>query len=206
MVKHPGKIGLGIIGCGKSAEVYQMLGLAKVENIDIVGSSDTDEKRLSIFSERFRIPHRFVDYREMLTCSDVDAVAVITPTQFHADVASHAMAAGKHVFIDKPLALNAVECNNLITQAENKNTGIVAMVGFNLRWHRLVSKAMRIIQSGRLGEIKAVRSTYTHWHPGDTAQHWHRKREHGGGILFNEIVHHFDLWRLFLGSEIREIY
>jgi predicted dehydrogenase len=80
------------------------------------------------------------------------------------------------------------------------------VIGFNLRFHRLVSRALQIVQSGVLGEIKAIRSTYTHWHPGDSAQLWHRKREFGGGVLFNEVVHHFDLWRLFLGSEVDKIF
>jgi predicted dehydrogenase len=80
------------------------------------------------------------------------------------------------------------------------------MVGFNLRWHRLVRRARAIVESGALGEIKAIRGAYTHWHPGEKAQSWHRRRETGGGILFNEGVHHFDLWRYLLGEEVADVY
>jgi myo-inositol 2-dehydrogenase / D-chiro-inositol 1-dehydrogenase len=205
MSHHQGKVRLGIIGCGKSAEVYQMPGLRQVKDIDVIAASDIDRERLERFAERFSVKHSFVDYHEMLNCPDIQAVAVITPTRFHAETGLAAIAAGKHVFIDKPLALTISECDGLISQAA-QSPGKVIMVGFNLRFHRIVSKAVRIVQSGALGEIKAIRSTYTHWHPGATAQSWHRKREFGGGVLFNEAVHHFDLWRLFLGSEVRQIF
>jgi predicted dehydrogenase len=205
MNSHQKKVGLGIIGCGKSAEVYHMPGLKQVKDIDIIAASDIDRDRLKRFSEHFGVKHSFIDYHEMLNCPDIQAAAVITPTRFHADVGLDAIAAGKHVFIDKPLALNIPECERLINQAA-QSPGKVITVGFNLRWHRLVSKAVQIVRNGVLGEIQAIRSTYTHWHPEDTAQSWHRKREFGGGVLFNEIVHHFDLWRLFLESEVNEIF
>lgn len=205
MSNHKRKVILGIVGLGKSAEVFQVPGLKQVEDIRVVAASDIDEDRLKRFADRFGIEHRFVDYHEMLNHNDIDAIAILTPTRFHADMAIAAMTAGKHVFIDKPLALNIPECERLISQAVH-TPGKVVTVGFNLRWHRLVRKALQIVQSGVLGEIKAIRSTYTHWHPGDTTQVWHRTREEGGGVLFNEAVHHFDLWRLFLGSEVKEIF
>jgi predicted dehydrogenase len=198
------KVRLGIIGSGKSAGVFQMPGLKQVEDISVVAASDIDEDRLNRFAERFGIKHHFLDYHEMLNRSDIDAIAILTPTSLHADMAVAAMTAGKHVFIDKPLALNIPECERLIDQAAHSPGK--AMVGFNLRWHRLVRKAMQAVRSGVLGDIKAIRSTYTHWHPGDKAQVWHRTRGEGGGVLFNEVVHHFDLWRLFLGSEVKEIF
>jgi myo-inositol 2-dehydrogenase / D-chiro-inositol 1-dehydrogenase len=204
MDNHQEKVSLGIIGCGKSAEVFQMPGLHQVGDISVVAVSDIDEDRLNRFAERFGIKHRFVDYHEMLNCTDMDAIGVLAPTRFHAEIATAVMAAGKHVFIDKPLALTVAECDRLIEQANHSSVKVV--VGFNLRWHRLVRKAVRIVQSGVLGEIKAIRSTYTHWHPGETAQAWHRTREEGGGVLFNEVVHHFDLWRLLLRSEVTEIF
>lgn len=204
MSKQQGRVSLGIIGCGKSAEVFQMPGLHQVGDISVVAVSDIDEDRLNRFAERFGIKHRFVDYHEMLNRTDIDAIGVLAPTKFHAEIGTDAMAAGKHVFIDKPLALTVAECDRLIEQA-NRSSGKM-VVGFNLRWHRLVRKAVRIVQSGVLGEIKVIRSTYTHWHPGETAQAWHRTRAEGGGVLFNEVVHHFDLWRLLLRSEFTEIF
>lgn len=199
------KVRLGIVGCGKSAEVYQMPGLTQVSDIEIAAASDIDEGRLISFSNRYQIKKHFIDYHEMLKRHDIHAIAVLTPTRSHAEIASEAMSAGKHVFIDKPLALTIEDCERLIGQAAG-SPGKITMVGFNLRWHRLVSRTVKLLQSGIPGHIKAIRSTYTHWHPGEIAQPWHRRREFGGGVLFNEVVHHFDLWRLFLKSEVSEVF
>jgi predicted dehydrogenase len=80
------------------------------------------------------------------------------------------------------------------------------VVGFNLRWHRLIRRACKFIQTGALGQIKAIRSTYTHYRLGENAPDWHRKLELGGGVSFNEAVHHFDLWRYLTQSEVEHIF
>jgi predicted dehydrogenase len=80
------------------------------------------------------------------------------------------------------------------------------MTCFNLRWHRQVRKAKTFIEAGRLGDITAVLSKYTHYRNPETAQIWHKKLSFGGGVSFNESVHHFDLWRFILGKEVEEVY
>jgi predicted dehydrogenase len=80
------------------------------------------------------------------------------------------------------------------------------VVGFNLRWHRLVQRACKFIQTGILGRIKAINSVYTHYRLGENAPDWHRKRKLGGGVSFNEAVHHFDLWRYLIKSEVEQVF
>jgi myo-inositol 2-dehydrogenase/D-chiro-inositol 1-dehydrogenase len=83
---------------------------------------------------------------------------------------------------------------------------VKAQVGFNMRWHRLVRQARRVIRDGRLGRIHAVRSVYA-----DSAlsrpglPQWRRERPLGGGSVLEKGVHHFDLWRFLLEDDVEEV-
>jgi len=112
---------------------------------------------------------------------------------------------GKHLFIEKPLALSMDDSDLLIQRASQTQSKI--MVGFNLRRHRLTQEALAVIEKGTLGPIEAVRSILT----SDTRFHtdspeWRKRRERGGGEFFETAVHHFDLWRFLLKTEIEEIF
>jgi predicted dehydrogenase len=175
-----------------------------VPEIRVVAAADIDEDRLGNAAERWRIDHRYTDYRALLSRGDVDAVGILTPTASHADIGVAALDAGKHLLVEKPLALTLDECDRLIERAADSPCTVV--VGFNLRWHRLVRRARAFIRTGALGEIKAVRSAYTHFRSGEHAPDWHRKLDLGGGVSFNEAVHHFDLWRYLLETEVEEVF
>jgi len=114
------------------------------------------------------------------------------------------MDANKHLFMEKPLALTVAECDSLV----NKSKTITAksMICFNLRWHRLIQQANFIIGTGKLGKIAAVRSEYTHFRDGSKAPDWHRILDKGGGVTFNESIHHFDLWRYLFQTEVNSIF
>jgi myo-inositol 2-dehydrogenase / D-chiro-inositol 1-dehydrogenase len=197
-------IRLGIIGCGRVAEERHLPALRRLPQIRVVATADLDPGRSGRLADRFGAAHRLSDYRALLDLTDVDAVAVLTPTQSHAEVGMAALDAGKHLLVEKPLALNLAECDRLIACAARSNRSVV--VGFNLRWHRLVRRARAFLDTGALGRIKAIRSVYTHNRLGDQAPEWHRKLELGGGVSFNEGVHHFDLWRYFAGSDVERVF
>jgi len=197
-------IRLGIIGCGRVAEERHFPALQHLPNIQVVAVADIDADRMNSIANRFGIDHRYSDYRALLDRSDVDAVGILTPTQSHAEIGLAALNANKHVLIEKPLALNLTECDQLIARGADSSCKVV--VGFNLRWHRLVQRACEFIQTGALGRIKAIHSIYTHYRLGENAPDWHRKLELGGGVSFNEAVHHFDLWRYLIKSEVEQVF
>jgi len=204
-VSGPGKpLKLGIIGCGKVAEERHLPALKMIPEVEVVAAADIDIDRARLLMGRFDIDCPCTDYLTLLGRPDVQAVAVLTPTLSHAEIGVAALDAGKHVFLEKPLALTLDQCDQLIAAAERSPAKIV--VGFNLRWHRLVRRARAFIQTGDLGTITAIRSVYSHYRQGEDAPVWHRKRELGGGVTINEGVHHFDLWRYLLNSEVAEIF
>jgi predicted dehydrogenase len=198
------RIRLGIVGCGRVAEERHLPALRALPQFEVAAVADVDGTRADRMAPMFGAKARFCDYRDMLRIPEIDAVAVLTPTGSHAEIGAAALEAGKHVFMEKPLALATGECDRLI--GVQRRSGRVALVCFNLRWHRLVRRARAKIAAGELGRIKLIRSVYTHDRTGENAPAWHRKLALGGGVSFNEGVHHFDLWRYLLGTEVERVF
>lgn len=114
-----------------------------------------------------------------------------------------AMRAGRHVLVEKPLALSVGECERMI--AEAGRAGVVAMTGFHMRFHRLVRRVRDLIRSGAVGELESVRLV---WHSPRGDAHipeWKTRRRWGGGALVEIAVHHLDLVRYLTGSDIERI-
>ncbi|HVF49492.1 MAG TPA: Gfo/Idh/MocA family oxidoreductase [Pyrinomonadaceae bacterium] len=196
---------LGLVGCGRVTEIRHLPALREVPGIEVCALADVDAARLASVGERFGVARRCGDYRELIEAGDVDAVAVCVPPRFHTEVALAALAAGKHVMIEKPLALELAECELLAARAALAPT-LKVLVGFNLRWHRLVREARAIVGRGELGEIKLVRTVLTSGvRRGADFSGWRKERETGGGALFELGVHHFDVIRFLLGDEVAEV-
>src|SRR5262249_51816602 len=120
--------------------------------------------------------------------------------QFHTEIGLSVLDANKHLFLEKPAALSLSDADRLVSGASRNHSR--STVGFNLRFHRLVRKAQEIIESGQLGRILNVRSSFTR--PlGDLS--WRGHQEFGRDVLFDLGIHHFDLWRFLLQSEVEEI-
>ncbi len=199
-----GAIRLGLIGCGRVAEERHLPPLLSLPMFRVVATADLDPGRGKHLAQRLGTDLTFSDYRALLARSDVDAVAILTPTSSHAEIGTAALEAGKHVLVEKPVALTLPDCDRFIAAAVRSPCKV--LVGLNLRWHRLVVKARLFLATGAMGRIKAVRSVYTHDRTGKGAPDWHRKLEVGGGVCFNEAVHHFDLWSYLCGAEVEEVF
>ncbi len=153
-------------------------------------------------ADRFQVARRTTDFRALVEDPEIDVLAVCVPAQRHAVVALTALDAGKHLLIEKPLALDLDECDLLIEKAAGSMSKVT--VGFNLRWHRLLREARDIIRRGDVGEVELIRTTLTSHH--DKVPDWRERREQGGGALNEMAVHHFDLWRFLLESEVEEVF
>ncbi len=196
---------IGIIGCGRATETLHLPALSRIEQVEVVALADPAHDRLQSVADRFNVAGRYSSHDELLQKADVDVVAVCVPVQFHVAVALDALDAGKHVFIEKPLALTLEDADRLIERASGSDRKI--MVGFNLRQHRLIQQARNLIQEGSLGALEGIRSIWTSAiRYRQELPAWRNSRELGGGALFEISVHHFDLWRFLLDSEIVDVY
>lgn len=205
-MKNSALIRLGIVGCGDITESRHLPALRRVNGTKVTALSDINQARLERVAGQVSAARRYTDYRQLVESGEVDAVAVCVPPQLHAEVAIAALAARKHVFIEKPLALSREECD-ILQACAARHTALKVMVGFNLRWHRLVRAARETIRSNELGEIKLVRTVFTSGVRlrGDLAE-WRRRQQSGGGALFELGVHHFDLLRFLFEREMEEVF
>jgi myo-inositol 2-dehydrogenase/D-chiro-inositol 1-dehydrogenase len=192
---------VGVIGCGQVAEGRHLPALRNLADVRVRAVADVDRARVQRMGDQFGIERRYEGAAALLADPEIDAVAVCVPASLHVEVALAALDAGKHVLIEKPLALSLDDAERLSRRARAFSGKV--MMGFNMRWHRLVRRARAMIMQGRLGPLELMRTSFTSHH--ETLGEWRTRRELGGGALFEIAVHHFDLWRFLLGTEVEEI-
>jgi myo-inositol 2-dehydrogenase / D-chiro-inositol 1-dehydrogenase len=197
--------GLGIVGCGWVTATRHLPALVRVRDLDVVALADVDHEAVEALATQFGVPGRYGGIAQLLDDPRVDAVAVCVPPSAHVEVALAGLAAGKHVFVEKPLALTLEDAGRLVERAAG--TGLTTMAGFNLRFHRLVLRLRDRVAAGELGSIHALGTTYTDdvlLRPDLAA--WRTARGRGGGTLLEKAIHHFDLWRFLLADEVEDVH
>jgi predicted dehydrogenase len=195
---------IGVIGCGRIAGLRHLPALARLPEAQVVAVADEDSSRLRAAAERFGVGRRYDSHAELLADSNVDAVAVLVPATRHAEVALDALAAGKHVLLEKPVSLDIGDADRLVDACAASDRHL--LVAYNLRWHRLVREARRMIAAGAIGQPEVLSTSFTmrFLYRGE-ASPWRLVRETGGGVLVEMASHHFDLSRYLLQDELREV-
>jgi predicted dehydrogenase len=203
----PGDVRIGVVGCGRAAASLHVPALARVPGTAIVALADCDPARLRELASRCEGAAAYANYQDLLHDDRVTLVAVCVPAALHAEVATAALRARKHAFIEKPLALTLDDCDRLAGQAiKAESSGIRSAVGFNLRSHRLLRQAKAVIRSGALGEIELLRTLWTADWTGAVRPEWHAVRTQGGGALLEIGTHQADLWRWLLDTEVESVH
>ena len=147
---------------------------------------------------------RYADYQELVLDRTIDAIAVCTPPDSHETIGLAVLRANKHLFMEKPLALSVQECQRLSDGA--RSAAVATMVGFHLRWHRLIGDARAWLASGEFGDLEVIRTVFSSGIGFRVdVPDWRRRRQSGGGVLVESGVHYYDLWRFFSGSEVQEV-
>lgn len=146
---------VGVVGCGYWGPnlVRNLKGLP---NCVLKAMCDTNEARLRHMRSLYSDVEGVTDYDHLLNGVGLDAVVVATPVKYHYPLAKASLLAGKHTFIEKPMASNTAECEELIEIAERK--GLVLMVGHTFLYSAAVRKIVDIMHAGDLGEIRYINS------------------------------------------------
>jgi predicted dehydrogenase len=175
--------------------------LATLAGARVAALADPDGAQLAAASKIAPGAATFAGARQLLASADVDAVIISTSNAFHAECALAALDAGRHVYIEKPLALSVAQGRAVLDAAAARK--LVAVMGFNYRFNPLYRRVREIVRSGTLGQVVAVRSVFTTKSTDVPA--WKRDRATGGGgVLLDLASHHVDLVRFLLGREIAE--
>lgn len=192
------KLNYGVVGCGVFGE-YQINGVAKLTNANLVALCDVNMERCKLMAEKFGVEKTYQDYNDLINDPEVEAVIVVTPDQKHAEVSIAAMRAGKHVLCEKPMSLNLDECREMIKVSEE--TGKKLMVGQICRMAPGFIEAKKLVDSGVIGELYFVESEYAHDYsliPG--ADNWRTTPERHP--IIGGACHAIDLLRWIAGDPI----
>ena len=191
-------INIGIIGCGNVA-VHHMNAVAEIDCAQITGVYTTNLAEGTAFAEKYGIT-ALSSLDEMLSDKNISIVSICTPSGTHADIAIKAMAAGKHVMVEKPLALTVEDCEAVIAASKkyNRKCQVICQLRFS-DTTRIVKEA---IDSGALGKI-VNSGCYMKYYRDESYykdSDWRGTvRFDGGGALMNQGIHGVDLMIYLLG-------
>lgn len=190
----------GIIGAGNVAEVKSGPGFYKAPNSQLLAVMRRDAEKAMDFAQRHNVPLWYTDANALLANPDIDAVYIATPPAQHKTYALAALAAGKHVYIEKPVTLNTAECDELIA-AEQQSTKKMCVAHYRrflpcfVRFHQLIQE--NAIGQPLLARIDLLR--YTNDKP-DPKNVWRIDPAQSGGGIFHDLApHQLDLLMHWFG-------
>ena len=195
-----GVIGTGFIG-PVHVEAVRRTGLAEV-----VAVSEISQPRAEAKAEELGIPKAYGDYRDLLADPEIDVVHICLPNNMHFSVAKEAMAMGKHVVCEKPLAMNVEEGKQLVELAAK--SGKVCAMHLNCRAYPLVQQVHEMVKNGELGEIFAVNGSYQQdWLFKETDYSWRLEPEYSGEsrAIADIGTHWFDAVEYVTGIRVTEV-
>lgn len=186
---------IGVCGRGGMADNWR-----DSDRASVVAGADVRQEALADFRKRMGDDAFLtLDYRELLDRQDVDAVAVMSPDFVHEEHAVAALDSGKHVFLEKPMAITIEGCDRII--AAQKRSGKKLMIGFNMRCMNIFRTMKEIVDSGTIGEIKAVWvrhfvgfGSYFYYHD------WHATRKNTTSLLLQKGSHDIDMIHWITGQ------
>lgn len=173
---------VGVIGGGFGRQVH-LPGFREVQDAELVGVASRTPEQARQLAEEFSVPKAFATWQELVRSPDIDAVSIATPPACHAAMALEAVANGKAVLCEKPLALTSADAGRMLEAAQR--AGVVHMVDFEFRDYPAWRLAKRLIENGVLGSIRHGHVTWIMQSWADPARPWSWRwdRAQGGGAL-----------------------
>ncbi|TLY14484.1 MAG: hypothetical protein E6K86_07895 [Thaumarchaeota archaeon] len=196
------RVGIALVGVGSIGEVHGSNLANKIHNARLEALVDSDRKRLGSAAGRFGVGKAYTDYDRVLADDQVEAVVLAVPTFLKLDMIKKAAAAGKHIFAEKPMALDLEQADSIAKGV--KAGGVKLQVGYQRRFDDAFVKAERAVRDGELGTLELV-SSRTRDPPGNP-QGWLTDPKLSGGIWLDTITHDFDSIRFLTKSEVTRVY
>lgn len=186
---------IAMVGAGFIADYH--IPALKEAGANVVSVCSRTEEKAKAKAGQYEIPEHTTDYDRLLARDDLDAVVIATPDHTHTDLAIGAANAGKHILLQKPMAITTGECDEIIAAAERN--GIQLHVSFMHRYLEEVEALQNLLRDEALGKIYTVRLRNATGGPGWGS--WFYSKEYvSGGVLFQLGVHGIDLLRLLFGE------
>jgi predicted dehydrogenase len=200
-------LSVGVIGAGGIASSH-MKAIEVNENIRLVAVMDMDADRAEAAAREFGA-RAYKSLELLLADAEVEAVHVCTPHNLHADQVVVAAEAGKHVMVEKPMALTLLDCDRMIEACDR--AGKILMVGQVMRYYPVNRMIRNMIARGEIGEVgHLMRRRYSFFNPapsGRDSRHWYLDLEVGGNcVLYCFGPHEYDILHWYLDSPVTQVY
>lgn len=192
-------LNVGLIGAGRIGRIHAGNLANRIPNARLVAVADIDLEAAKSLTAELNIETAVSDYAQLLEHGDLQAVVISSATDTHAQIIMEAAAAGKHIFCEKPLALELSRIDDALDAVEA--AGVKLQVGFNRRFDPNYRKVREMAAEGKIGEPQILRITSR-----DTEPPPLEFVKVSGGIFLDMTIHDFDMARYITGSEIEEIY
>ncbi len=189
-------IRLGVVGCGGFG-LFALQHFTQVSGVKLIGMAGTHRPASLAAAARFGIENND-DVGELLRREDVDLIYIATPPFLHHEQAMAVLEAGKHVIVEKPLAMTVGEADELVLAARQRDRLLVA--NLMQRYNPIFMAVTRLVKSGVLGEV--LHGSFENYASDENlpANHWFWDRSKSGGIFIEHGVHFFDLFAGWLGA------
>lgn len=196
------KTKVGVIGLGGIAQLVHLPILSKLDTVQLVAVAEINKSRLKNVGEKYPSAKQFLDYKEMLSNDELDAVIISTPTDTHEKIALDCLESKKNILIEKPISRNLKEAKEIVTAA--KKVKKVAMVGMNSRFRPDTMLLRSIINSGDLGDLFYINCSWLR--KKSSIQKWFtNKNLSGGGVIIDLGIVILDLALWMLGDNVETV-
>lgn len=198
MGKH---VKLGLIGAGRAGMIHALNFRSRIKHADLVAVVDPFEDAAKAACAELEIDKYYLDYKQAVEDSGIDAFIVVSPTKFHREIVVASAKAGKHVLCEKPMAMVESECDDMIAAAaENK---IKLQLGFMRRFDESFRQAKEALDRGDIGDLIMVKSLTR---GPSKPMEWMYDLAKSNGVLAELNSHDIDTIRWFAGSELTSVY
>ncbi len=192
-------IRFGLIGAGRIGKLHASNLATRIKKAELLCVADVYKEAADTCARENNIPYSYNDYHRILERKDIDAVVICTATDTHARIIKEAAEAGKHIFCEKPIALDLKEIDEALSVVEK--TGVKLQIGFNRRFDPNPQKIRKMVENGELGNPHLIRITSR-----DPAPPSYEYIKVSGGIFLDMMIHDFDMARFLCNDEIAEVY
>lgn len=192
------KVNIAVIGTGRMGSVHVANLVRKIPEAHLAAICDIRLEVARAVANELDISRVVQDYHELLADDAIEAVLIATSTDTHAQIIQDAAAAGKHIFCEKPLALDLASIDRALSMVEKASVKL--QVGFNRRFDRSFQRVRQIVASGEIGRPCVLR--ITNRDPELPSLDFLRV---SGGLFLDMTIHDFDMARFQIG-EIEEVY
>ena len=200
-------IHVGVIGCGKIAQVRHLPEYADNEEAQIDGVYDLNPERAKEIAEKYGA-RSYSSYEELLENPEIEAVSVCVANDAHAEITIAALKAGKHVLCEKPMAVTLDQCNAMVETA--RACGKYLMIGHNQRLAKAHRMAKKLLEKGEIGNILTFKTSFAHSGPENWAidrnnMWFFDKNKSAFGAMADLGIHKTDLIQFLTGQKVSEV-